>query len=212
MKNCYSSFPYRSFSYGSLILLNVPIWNQIYGLFFGDLDRMSCSSCFPYNEGLPALCLMAGGNLQSLRLLVGLSVSLLSWPAQRGPLPTSPFQSLAYQLQCVRLQSGLSAPKHICAYVETTCVPRAWSKRCKMISKRHSGNWANRNEGCFQEGWQPHAGLIDQWGDWGQPQEIKGSTPQEQVLRTIPASNRAACFLWQEDLFIWGKWIHSING
>lgn len=38
-------------------------------------------------------------------------------------------------------------------YVETTCVPRASSKRWKMIWKRHLGNWAKRNEGCFQEGW-----------------------------------------------------------
>lgn len=37
-------------------------------------------------------------------------------------------------------------------YVETTRVPRASSKRWKMIWKRHSGNWANRNEGCFEKG------------------------------------------------------------
>lgn len=37
----------------------------------------------------------------------------------------------------------------------------------------------------------------------GQPGKM--NTPQMQVPRHVPASNCAAYFLWQENLFIWGK-------
>lgn len=45
----------------------------------------------------------------------------------------------------------------------------------------------------------------------GQPREME-TTPQTQVPTCILVSNHAVYFLWQENLFIWGKRTHSING
>lgn len=77
--------------------------------------------------------------------------SLLTCPLKEDDLPD--FRVQWPQLMCESTAMPPLPQDTSVHYVETTCVPRAWSKRWKMIWKRHSANWANRNEGCFQGGW-----------------------------------------------------------
>lgn len=121
-------------------------------IIYGDVVHISCSSCFPHNtKHTPQRCLMVR-NLQSLSLSAGLSASPHSdLLIQEDDLPY--LSPVTPAFVCESTATPPLPQVTSVHYVETTCVPRAWSKRWKMIWKRHSWNWANRNEVCFQEGW-----------------------------------------------------------
>lgn len=128
---------------------------------------MSCSSCFSYNtKHIPQRSVSRPGNVEPR--LPGLSTSPPSWPVySEDDLPY--FRVQWPQLMCEPTAVPPLPQVTSVHYVETTCVPRACSKRWKMIWKRHSGNWTNRDEGCSQEGWTATGRIhstrgLQKWG------------------------------------------------
>lgn len=171
-------------------------------IIYGDLVHMSCvAHAFLTMQNTHYSTPSHGGwgSLQSLRLSAGLSClpSFLTSPISESSDPSW------WESTAVILLPQVTSVH----YVETTCVPRASGKRWKMIWKRHSGSCANRNEGCFQEGWTAMGGIHTAWGAFrnggllqhgccpqessketvDQPRKMK-NTPQRLVPRCITAS------------------------
>ena len=126
---CAKTGPLLALQNKFLLLMTPQLRIRCTSVIYGDLVHMSSSSCFPYNTKHTSQHSVSTRwvNPQRLRSPAGLSAS----PAAESSDPS----------WCVWVHSLPPLPQVVSVhYVETTCVPRAWSKRWKMIWKRHSGN------------------------------------------------------------------------
>lgn len=187
-------------------------------IIYGDLVHLSHSSCFPYNTKCTSQRSVScrGVNPQSLRPPPGLSVS-----------PTAESSDPSWW---VSPQPASPPPSHICALCRNHMCPQSLKQEVKDDLKEAFRKLSKQKWRMLSRALDRQAGLIQHEGPspvgaaappplptrpsertGGQPRKMRNA-PQTQVPRHIPASNRAAYFLWQENLFIWGKWTHSING
>ena len=162
------------------------------------------------------LCLRAGGEIYRAW------GCLLVFPPPL--LPDLPYFRVQWPQLMWFHSCNFPPPSHICALCRNHMCPQSLKQEVKddleeAFRKLSKKKWRMLSRGLDSHGQDSYStrGLQKQRllqhcpcqqesckETGGQPRKMK-NTPQRQVPRLIPASNRAAYFLWQERLFIWGK-------